>query len=178
MPRYAAFLRGINLGNRRLTMNELRRHFEALEVDDVATFLASGNVIFSSALEDTAALEGRIEDHLAEALDYTVDTFIRPLERLAKVTEQAAAEAGREEGFNPHVIFLKEAADGGIETRLTELETPDDVFHVLGREVVWLRRGRLTDSPVKTRDLETALGGATSTMRNLNTVRRIVRKFG
>jgi uncharacterized protein (DUF1697 family) len=44
MARYVAFLRGINLGGRRIANDELRSHFEALGCEDVATFRASGNL--------------------------------------------------------------------------------------------------------------------------------------
>ena len=44
MERYVAFLRGMNLGKRRIKNEELRREFEALGFEDVATFRASGNV--------------------------------------------------------------------------------------------------------------------------------------
>ena len=46
MDRYVAFLRGMNLGSRRIKNDELRAEFEQLGFEDVATFRASGNVIF------------------------------------------------------------------------------------------------------------------------------------
>ena len=39
MQRYIAFLRGINLGKRRLPMSQLRDLFEELGFDDVDTFI-------------------------------------------------------------------------------------------------------------------------------------------
>ena len=48
MPRYVAFLRGINLGKRRPPMSELKRLFEELGFTNVATFIASGNVLFET----------------------------------------------------------------------------------------------------------------------------------
>lgn len=121
MSRLVAFLRGINLGDRRVTNDELRSHFENLGLE-----------CFSSAPADV----------------------------------------------NVYVTFLREAADDGVDARLTELETPDDRFRVEGREVVWLRRGGISDSDISTRDFETALGGSNHTRRNLNTVRRILSKYG
>ena len=47
MTRYVAFLRGMNLGNRRIKNPELAAEFERLGFEDVATFRASGNVVFS-----------------------------------------------------------------------------------------------------------------------------------
>ena len=180
MTRYAAFLRGINLGNRRPKMDALRGHFEAVPgVADVATFLASGNVVFDhSGSEDATVLEATLEDHLERALGYDVDTFVRPLPALARIPELEALDGVRDQGFNPHVIFLRHAPGEAVGGALAALETRDDRFHVAGREVLWLRRGRLSDSSIDQKALERALGGLANTMRNLNTVERLVAKFG
>jgi uncharacterized protein (DUF1697 family) len=44
--RYVAFLRGINVGGHRVKMEHLRDLFTALRFSQVATFIASGNVIY------------------------------------------------------------------------------------------------------------------------------------
>lgn len=175
--RLVAFLRGINLGGRRLTMKELRGHFTAMGLNDVATFLASGNVIFNAPGGALESLEAELEAHLERRLGYDVDTFIRAVQELASLPVLAEIDALKEQGFKPHVIFLKDPADEGVARSLTALETPDDQFRPLGREVLWLRRGGLSDAPITTGDLARALGGRTSTMRTVNTVRRIVVKF-
>lgn len=177
MLRYVAFLRGINLGRRRLEMGRLRGHFEELGLEDVETFLASGNVVFRAAPGSQSALEARIEAHLAGALGYEVDTFLRSLAELEEVARFDGLPPGEGGGWTPHVVFLREPAGESVVQRLRELETEDDRFVARGREVYWLRRGGLTDSVVSAADLARALGGATHTMRNLNTVRRIVQKF-
>src|SRR5437764_226343 len=48
MPKYAAFLRAINIGGRRITNDELRTTFEGLGFNEVAVWRASGNVIFAA----------------------------------------------------------------------------------------------------------------------------------
>ncbi|MFW5947699.1 MAG: DUF1697 domain-containing protein [Gemmatimonadota bacterium] len=178
MPRLAAFLRGINLGNRRLTMDELAATFVDFGVENVATYQAAGNVVFDAHAPDPAALEARIETHLASALGYPVDTFLRPLAGLASLPVLDGVEAARAEGFKPHVIFLKQPVDDDAAAALGALETPDDRFRALGREVLWLRRGRLSDGPISTDDVKRALGRRTTTMRTLGTVLRLVAKFG
>lgn len=177
MTRLVAFLRGINLGNRRLKMSELRGHLEEAGVADVSTFLASGNVIFDHPGADLGAVEDQIETRLAAALGYEVDTFVRPLPELAELVERGVVKEAAAAGFNIHAIFLKAEADDAAAGALAALEGPDDRFRVLGREVLWLRRGRMSDSAIGTRDLEDALGSK-QTMRNLNTVRRIAARFG
>jgi uncharacterized protein (DUF1697 family) len=178
MRRHAAFLRGINLGRRRLKMDELRGHFEALDVENVSTFIASGNIVFDYARSDTAQLELEAERHLQNALGFSTEVFVRSLEELHDLAERRAFADARDEGFNLHVIFLREPPADPAADALRALEGDDDRFRVLGREVVWFRRGRLTDAPISTRQIEGALGGAENTMRNLNTVERMVAKFG
>ena len=57
MDRYVAFLRGMNLGkNRRIKNPELLAEFERLGFEDVATFRASGNVVFGADGGGEAAL--------------------------------------------------------------------------------------------------------------------------
>ena len=47
MTKYVAFLRGINVGrHKRIKMADLKRAFEAAGFHNVATYIASGNVIF------------------------------------------------------------------------------------------------------------------------------------
>jgi uncharacterized protein (DUF1697 family) len=178
MTRYVAFLRGINLGKRRVKMEQLRRHFEGFGLENVDTFIASGNVVFDSPRQDRAELEGEMEGHLHEALGFFSETFLRSLPELALFPDLEVVERAEVAGFTPHLIFLKEGAGEAMEGKLRALETPDDGFHLLPREVFWFRRGGLTDSTIKTKDLEGALGGAKNTTRKLSTVRRIVAKFG
>lgn len=177
MVRYVAFLRGMNLGNRRVRMEELRVHLQPLELERLATHGASGNVVFDAPgpSEEPGALERGFERRLAEGLGYPVGTHVRSLTRLAELVATKAVAEAREEGFKPHVVFLRDTLPEGGRKALTALETPDDAFLPLGREVVWLRRGGLSDAPISQRELEAAVGPE-NTMRTLGTVERIVRK--
>ncbi|NUO79794.1 DUF1697 domain-containing protein, partial [candidate division KSB1 bacterium] len=87
MPQYLAFLRAINVGGHTVKMDQLRRLFEALGFANVETFIASGNVIFTSPSKSTKALEKKIEKHLHESLGYEVATFIRTTAELAVVAQ-------------------------------------------------------------------------------------------
>jgi hypothetical protein len=89
MDRYVAFLRGMNLGNRRIKNEELRAHFEAMGLEEVATFRASGNVIFATPeREAEAKLAGRVEAELDERLGYDVPVFLRSAGELAAIAAQ------------------------------------------------------------------------------------------
>ena len=77
MELHVAFLRGMNLGGRRIKNEELRAEFERLGFSGVAAFRASGNVIFDSGGGEEAALTRAIEAGLGEALGYAVPVFLR-----------------------------------------------------------------------------------------------------
>ena len=85
----AAFLRGMNLGNRRITNAELRAQFERLGFASVATFQAAGNVVFEAGEASEGELIATIERGLEEGLGYAVPTLLRSEDELRAI---AAAE--------------------------------------------------------------------------------------
>lgn len=178
MPRYIAFLRGINVGGHRVKMDRLRELFEALGIDDVATFIASGNVIFSAESHDTEVLQCELEGHLARELGYEVATFIRSPEELAAVAAfQPPIPAPDGSASSLYVIFLEAPAGENLRSTLTGLRTEMDDFHFSGREVYWLIQGKLSESPLFGMGIEKATRAVPNTMRNMNTVQRLVRKL-
>lgn len=76
MPRYVAFLRGINLGNRRVKSDALRRCVAELGFEDVAVFRASGNVILTGT-GGAAGIARTLEAGLEQGLGYPVAVFLR-----------------------------------------------------------------------------------------------------
>ena len=176
MHLYVAFLRAINVGGHTVKMDRLRALFQALELADVETFIASGNVIFRSPSADAAALETRIEAHLQAELGYAVATFLRtPAELAASVAHQPFADR-LEDGHSLHVGFMKHAPDAEAVKRLKALETDMDEFATHARELYWLCRTRVSESKVTGARLEKALG-MPATLRNVTTVRKLAAKY-
>src|ERR1017187_5290640 len=76
--RYAALLRGINVGgNRKVAMADLRELLAGLGYDAVTTYLQSGNAVFSTAGSSPAALAAAIEERVAERFGAPVRVIIR-----------------------------------------------------------------------------------------------------
>lgn len=177
MQRYIAFLRAINVGGHTVKMDTLRTLFEAMGFVNVQTFIASGNVIFDSPVADACALEDKIEGYLKEALGYEVGTFLRSTKELAAIESYQPfphQERGSE-GQTLMVVFLKSAPGDEARQKLLALQTDDDAFHVNEREVYWLCRTRISDSPAGV-----LLGkglGKQGTMRNMTTVRKLATKY-
>jgi uncharacterized protein (DUF1697 family) len=177
MPKSFAFLRAINVGGHNVTMEKLRAHFEALGVAQVETFIASGNVIFSSPSRNSKGLEGRIEKHLEKALGYEVRTFLRSGAELAAVAEyRPFSETELRSAGALLVGFLAKPLEPAVVRAVEKLETAVDTFHVHDREVYWLCRTGQGESLVGNVLLERTLQ-ARATFRNMNTVARLVKKY-
>lgn len=180
MPRKSvAFLRAINVGGRTVRMGELRALFEDLELENVSTFIASGNVIFDSGRRSGRRLEARIEDHLRNRLGYEVATFIRSLTELVEVrANQPFPDSETErDGHSVHVAFLRDAPPAGAERLIHDAGSDSDALALVGREIYWLRRSSIRDSTISGARLEKLVEGPV-TVRNINTVNRILDKYG
>lgn len=178
MRQYIAFLRGINVGGHRVKMDRLRELFEGLGLSDVSTFIASGNVIFSTDSDDVEALSDRIERHLSRALGYEVATFLRSPTQLEKMASFHAPVRGdgKDSRHSVYVVLLRAPASEDLRSRLAELCTEMDEFFVSGTEIYWRIEGKLSESPLFGRGLERVLRGLPTTTRNLNTLRRLAAK--
>jgi len=174
VPDHAAFLKGMNLGSRRLTNEELRGHFEAIGLVDVATFRASGNVVFSSPKRRTErALAELIEGELADLLGYPVATFLRGREELLSIAaaepftaQQRAGSAGK-----PQVMLLGAAPAHARRRAALALAGPEDALAFEGRELHWLPAGGLSESALDMKALAELLGP--STVRTKGTVEQL-----
>lgn len=178
MRHYIALLGGINVGGHRVKMAELAARFAELGFSSVETFIASGNVIFESDEEDAARLARQIEQHLAQALGYAVPTFLRTTQEIAAIAEYAPFPhlPPIEAGHTLSVFFMADALPDTTAAALLALRTPMDEFHVAGREVYWLCRGKTMESLVDwTRRGNRLLPPLTA--RNITTVRKLAAKY-
>lgn len=175
--RWIAFLRAINVGGHTVKMEALRGLFAALGHANVATFIASGNVIFE-ARGEPAALEEQIERYLQQALGYEVLTFLRTPAELAAIAacRPFPADDLEAEGNSLNIAFLKAPPEETARQKLFSYRNPVDDFHITGRELYWLRRRTLGESAVAGAVLEKALG-MPATVRNVTTIRKLADKY-
>jgi uncharacterized protein (DUF1697 family) len=174
--RLIAFLRAINVGGHTVEMARLRKLFEKLGLEQVETFIASGNVIFAAPKGPPAALEKRIAAHLEQSLGYEVMTFLRTPAELADALAYRAFKSDIP-GATSYIGFLAVESSAAVKKQVAALATDIDDLHVHGRELYWRCRGRFSDSVVSGKKLEKALGQPT-TIRNVTTVGKLAKKFG
>lgn len=174
--RYVAFLRAVNVGGRVVKMQQLKALCQSIPLDDVSTFIASGNVIFDSK-QSPAQLETLIEKKLKAALGYDVPTMVRAASDLQAIVKTVTA-LDLEEGGSArlYVGFLKLAPTAGTVKAVRALSNDIDVLSVKGSELYWTCRATLTESTFGGARLEKLLLGK-ATFRNFNTVRRLAERL-
>lgn len=103
MTAYVALLRGINLGKRQLRMEDLRRIATELGLDTPRTYIASGNLLFTSDGEERA-LKAELEKRLAEHMGARVGVMIRTAKEMAEIA--TANPFAKHPGNKVVAIFL------------------------------------------------------------------------
>jgi len=98
MIEYVAFLRGINVGGKKLIkMEALRRVIESLGFKNVRTFIQSGNVIFESRETNRETLTAKVEKELLKSFGHDVTVVLQTvveLEAILKLNPFRKIKAG------------------------------------------------------------------------------------
>jgi uncharacterized protein (DUF1697 family) len=86
VPTHVALLRGVNVGGRnRIVMTDLRAVVTSLAHTDVATYIQSGNVVFTSTQSDTTAIAAALERAIAESLNVRPRVVVLSGDELSQV---------------------------------------------------------------------------------------------
>lgn len=106
MPTHVALLRGINVGGQnKVAMADLREVVTALGHGDVATYIQSGNVVFSTEQTDTVALAAALERSIATSLSVPARVVVLSREELAQVARDNPYPA-EPDPRAVHAVFL------------------------------------------------------------------------
>jgi uncharacterized protein (DUF1697 family) len=177
MSKYAAFLRGINVGGHKIIkMEELKKTFEALGFENVKTLLASGNVLFAAPSASESTLAKKVEKKLETAFGHEIGVLIRKIEGLQRLAE-ANPFAGIK--ITPqtrlYVTFLSEKTKSSLKIPYASSDGNFKIIRATGSEVCSVA----TLSPnSRTVDLMSILEkefGRKVTTRNWNTIEKILK---
>ncbi len=121
MTRYAAFLRGVNVGGVNLKMADVSAAFADAGFGNVTTVLASGNVVFDEP-GDAAAVRATAETALRQRFGYDAWVLVYDMDTVRAIRDGYPFEPERDE-YQSYVTFVSDAtvldelaalaADGG-----------------------------------------------------------------
>jgi uncharacterized protein (DUF1697 family) len=173
MTRYAAFLRGVNVGGVNLKMAEVAKAFEAAGFTDVRTILASGNVLLESR-SGVDAVRKKAEAALRDAFGYDAWVLAYDVATVAAISKAYPFE--REvEGHHSYVTFVTDKKVLDELAALAKDAGPDEKIKS-GKGVIYWQVPR-------TGTLDTTIGKtmgkkrykSSTTTRNLRTVDKVLR---
>jgi uncharacterized protein (DUF1697 family) len=177
MPDHAAFLRGMNLGGRRITNADLRGHFAAMGLEEVGLFRASGNVVFSAGDESPAELTARIERELAAALSYDVPVYLRSAAEVRAIAARQPfpADAVAAAKGKLQVDLLLERPTAAQREEVLALALPEDQLTFGERELYWLPSGGTLESALDLKAIARLVGP--TTRRTKGTMDQLAAKY-
>jgi uncharacterized protein (DUF1697 family) len=180
MIKYVAFLRGINVGGKKLIkMEDLRRVVESLGLKNVRTFIASGNVLFETSQTNRDALTRKIEKKLLTAFAHDVPVVLQTIDELKDILT-----AGPFKKIKPSadvvmfVAFLAAEPKGKPKLPLQSATENLEVLAIKNRAAFILCRRKKNGMFSFPNNFFEKEFGVTATTRNWNTVNRIVNLAG
>lgn len=178
VTRYAAFLRGVNVGGVNLKMTDVAAALTRAGFTGVRTVLASGNVLLESP-SDAAAVRATAEAALRERFDYPATVLVYDIGAVRRIIAAYPFEA-EVPGYHSYVTFV---ADSAVLTELSglaaEIDTDAQERITLGDGVIYwqIPKGNTLTSAVGKTMGNKRYASATTT-RNLRTLRKITELSG
>jgi uncharacterized protein (DUF1697 family) len=170
MTTYAAFLRGVNLGGaKKVPMADLRALAADLGYTDVATYINSGNVVFTSG-KKPRTLEKELAAAIKDRFGFGVDVCVRSSAQLRKILEANPYPEG--EPSKVTVAFLASAAPASAADELAAVAAEHEPFTVAGTEVYVHYGQGLGTSELSAQFAK--LVGVSATVRNVRTVEKVL----
>ena len=164
-------MRGINVGNIRIKMLDLKTAFEDLGFKEVKTYLQTGNVVFDAdkALIDIKLL---LEKKLSETFHYDAYVLMYAFDALADIIARYPFE--RTETHHSYVIFIDNTAVfEELKTLAENLETESKLIAFGNTVFYWqVKHGESTNT-VFSKIIAKAKYKKNVTVRNLNTLEKM-----
>lgn len=162
MTVFVALLRAVNVGGRKLAMDDLRRLAEEAGFENSLTFIASGNLLFASGRSE-ASIARELEARLKEHMGVEVPVLVRTARQMAEVARSNPYP--NEPGSRVAAIFLELAPPKDAIEKASGIA---DECLALGRREIYVHYpSGMGRSKLR---LPAAAGG---TARNMNTVAKL-----
>ena len=135
---YISMLRGINVsGQKMIKMTELKVLYESLRLNNVATYIQSGNVIFQSKEKDPVSLGDAIEKAIERTFGFSVTVVLRqPAEFQRVINKCPFLGSAKIDESRVYVTFLKSRpASALVKAMALVPNKSNDTYQISGNEI-------------------------------------------
>jgi len=172
MRRMVALLRAVNVGGRKLPMAELRALCGKLGWRDVATYIQSGNLVFTAAGK-SEAIEKALEQAIAEGFGLDVPVVVRTAAQWADYpSRNPFAKAARDEPNRLILLLSKSPPATGAEDVIQARATAGEIVKRAG-DALWIHFPEGAGTSKLTPSLIDRAIGSPATSRNHNSVMKL-----
>ncbi|HWF30570.1 MAG TPA: DUF1697 domain-containing protein [Mycobacterium sp.] len=173
MTKYAAFLRGVNVGGVNLKMAEVAAALTDAGFNNVRTILASGNVLLESSAT-LAAVRKKAETALRERFGYDAWVLTYDIDTVRAVVDAYPFE--REvDGYQSYLTFVADAAVLDELAALSGKAASDEKISGGNGVVYWqVPKGSTLDSTIG-KTMGKPRYKSSTTTRNLRTLDKVLR---
>ena len=173
--KYAAFLRGINVGGKnKIKMDALRETIAELGFENVKTYINSGNVVFESAETGHKELSDKLEKAIQTDFDLNIKVMVRSLPEIEEIVENNPFAGQFENEKELHVFFLNEGLAAEKREMLVSNNNENEMYAVGNREIYCLLRAGVIDS-LMGKDYIGKKLKVSATARNWRTINKILK---
>lgn len=169
MPVLISMLRGVNVGpHKRIKMDALRGIYESLKLEDVRTFIQSGNIIFRTKEKNLPALAKKIQAAVEREFGFRPEVVLRTTDELRQAI--AASPFTKRRDVEPAkllITFLIAEPAPEAHSTLSNLKSHPEELHLKGRELYIYFPNGMGKTKLPWSSVEKLLK-TTGTARNLN----------
>lgn len=130
MKTYIALLRGINVGgHKKVPMSELRTLLTKSGLENVKTYIQSGNVIFQSSENDARKLEDKIKMLILDHFGFKVPVLVRTRQELLTIFNNCPF--GNLKKVESYFIMLSEIPTNDAINEASQKTYPDETYVII-----------------------------------------------
>ena len=130
MNTFIALLRGINVGgHKKVPMVELRALLTASGLENVTTYIQSGNVIFQTSISDSKALEKSIKMSIFDHFGFDVPILVKTKDQLEKIFNDCPFPEDKK--VNSYFTMLSENPDKELVDEASKKVYSNEEFIIL-----------------------------------------------
>jgi uncharacterized protein (DUF1697 family) len=170
--RFVGLQRGINVGgNKKIPMAQLREVAADVGLSDVATYIQSGNIVWTGPDDDGDAQRDRLEQAIKKTFGFEVEVIVVGAARFRRIPAAMPWPKAADRPKMVHAGFSRRPINAGAADVLMARATNEVVAVVDG--VLWID---FKDGAAKTALSPAAIDkavGSTTTLRNINTIAAI-----
>jgi len=171
--KYVALLRGINVGGKTLIkMADLKSCIEDLGLEDVSTYIASGNLLFESRERNAAKLETKIERAIEKRFRLPVKVVVLDRTAYGRIVKAVPKSWVGDKTLRANVAFVRRGTNAKqVVCELQPDATVEEVKAIDGA-ILWATKRDAVNHSV----MRKLIGGAAYkelTVRNLNTTLKL-----